>query len=251
MRITREAASMSVLLMVLAAATLRGRGPALRALAVGVATVVGLGLVDQVTRLPSRVSGPVVVTGVVASALVAARSTTSRRTSPTSAGRGLAAVASLVAVMIALTTVSGLVDRAGTVRDGREVVLEDVAVIDGVVRDGEVVGTWLVDLDRAHDPLALRPREVVPFPTVDLASWPMALPRTRARHAELGLEDWVDAVARRDDVLLYAGPRKVELLRVLLAERRGWRCPEPDGVIELPSGDVLVRRFVGAETCGR
>lgn len=246
----------ALLLLVVVSAGGGGRTRLVGAAVTAAATVLGLGLIDAVTRLPSRVLEPVVVVGLVA-VIVAARAGTAQDAASPSGGtvpaahRWGGALAALVGILVVLEATVSVRSAATTVASGRDVIEQDVVRIVEVMRPGDVLATWLVDLDRAYDPLAPDPAGVVPVDRVNVSGWPVTLPRTRARWAELGMEDWVDAVATRDDVLLTAGPKKVELLRVHLVERRGWACPEPDGVVELASGDLVVRRFVGREACGR
>lgn len=261
--LTVDVRPVAALLVLLAAVAASGRRAALlRGAVVVAATFLGLGLTDALTRLPDRVRVPVALAGALAAALVAAGAASRHGEVPAPrserpparvrpAAQLVAVLGGLVVLLVGARAVSEVAARADTVRTGREVVVADVAILEGIARPGDVFATWLVDLDRIHDPLALRPDAAIGVDTVRVSGWPVTLPSTRARWAELGMEDWVGAVAERDDVVLVAGPKKVELLRVHLMERRGWACPEPDGVVELESGDLAVRRFIGREACGR
>lgn len=161
----------------------------------------------------------------------------------------MASAVVLVAAAAAVVEMVGLITRSSDLAMRRDALRGDVAVIEDRLEDGDIVALWTSELWLLEDPLSPAESGPLPFATTPIAGWPTVLPYHVRHHAQLGMTDWVDAVATRDDVLLLAEGKKVDAVATLLVERRGWSCPVPQVEAELWSGDVLVRGFVDGDTC--
>lgn len=224
-----------------------------RAVVTTVTAAIGVGgvaLLSAASRSPEWVAVPSLLVVVIAAHVAASVPAPVDASATGGASRRMMGL--LLPVVAVLVVAAGAVRLWGWSSDleaRRAALAEDTAVIAEVLDEGEVVGLWTSGLWRSHDPLAPRPADVVPFATTLVADWPVVLPYHVRRHEGLGMVDWIDALARRDDVLLLASPKKVEAVRVHLAERRGWACPSPVVAAELPSGELLVRAYTGRDGC--
>lgn len=231
------------------ATTRRGRvAGALVALGgTGVLSIVG------VTRLPDRVAVPMLF-GLLAATAVAVilpvprrvgRSATSDRPGPAGLRAAVPLALALVAVPAQLTAVTALSDEAGWRRERAEAFLDELAALP----DDPIVVLWLIDAWHALHPLGWDQQAKYPVDAVQLAGWQFVLPYRAEQRADLGLTDWIAAVADRDDVLLVAEEERVALLRTLLRERRGRLCTEVDVIGSVRDGRELLVRGIDEVPC--
>lgn len=214
---------------------------------------VGLLAVVAATRLPDRVAVPMLL-GLVVAAAVATRTPVDmpERGPGVSAPQppaGRLAALLLVAVVVAtppqVAAVIDLSAEASWRRERATAFLEELALLPG---DPTVV-LWLIDAWHALHPLGWDQQARYPVDAVQLAGWQFVLPYRAQQREDLGLTDWIGAVADRDDVLLVAEAERVDLLRTLLRERRGRLCTEVDAVGTVRGGRELLIRGIDEVPC--
>lgn len=226
-----------VLLVAIAAPSRRGRVGA-TVLALG-----GIGLLVTIsgTRLPDRVGGPTWLLLLLGVLVVGSAAGAGRRLP---VQRAAGALALVVAGLQVVTHVALATDRAAAHearRDRAETLISDLHTLGGP--DATFV-LWLVDPWVVLDPLDGSTTRDYSIRTVEVAGWVSTLPYYRDMRDDYGASDWIGAVSGRDDVLLVASAERVERLQVLLRERRGQLCTQPDIAAVVNDGfDVLVRRI--------
>jgi len=173
------------------------------------------------------------------------RSATSDRPGPAGLRAAVPLALALVAVPAQLTAVTALSDEAGWRRERAEAFLDELAALP----DDPIVVLWLIDAWHALHPLGWDQQAKYPVDAVQLAGWQFVLPYRAEQRADLGLTDWIAAVADRDDVLLVAEEERVALLRTLLRERRGRLCTEVDVIGSVRDGRELLVRGIDEVPC--
>lgn len=232
-----------------AATDRRGRAAACLVVAAGA----GLLAVVGVTRLPDRVAIPMLFGLLAATAVAAGRAGPRRPRAAHEVARsrrpGLPAVLPLVLALVAVPTqlaaVTALSEEATWRRDRAESFLGELAALPG----DPVVILWLIDSWHALHPLGWEQQAEYPVDAVQLAGWQFVLPYRVQQRADLGVTDWITAVADRDDVLLVAEEERVVLLQTLLRERRGRLCTEVDAIGSVRDGRELLVRGIDEVPC--
>jgi hypothetical protein len=240
----------------LVGATITAAAPDRRRAAAGsVVLLGGVGLLATVaaTRLPDRVAVPMLL-GLVVAAAVATRTPLGgpERAPGASAPQGatgrLAALLLLAVVVVTPPQVAAVMDlsaEASWRRERAEAFLEELALLPG----DPIVVLWLIDAWHALHPLGWNQQARYPVDAVQLAGWQFVLPYRAQQRRDLGLTDWIGAVADRDDVMLVAEAERVELLRTLLRERRGRLCTDVDAVGTVRDGRELLIRGIDEVPC--
>lgn len=224
------------LLIAAAGTTRRARFAAFGMTAIGV----GLLMVVGSTRLPDRVSGPSWILLLLAVLVVGQASP---RAADASASRlsGWAAVAS--ALVPALLLLGTAVDRSSAHEARQARAQQFISDLIGLGGADATYALWLIDPWVVVDPLDGSGPSKYRITTVEVGGWASTLPYYRGMREQGGLDDWIDAVATDDGVLLVASAERLERFQILLRERRGMLCTEPEVLGVVNGGfDLLVRK---------
>jgi hypothetical protein len=223
------------------------------------------------SRLPDRVALPMVLVGVIAVA-VAGLSAGPPRSSDVSSDVDIitrsvwARIEPEIGVLVSIVLlITGAGTESAIVRvhqaEAETSTVRIVQVLDDLERladreehDGTepIFALWLFPTYLWAHPLEWNAADRYQVTTVEVAGWGNAMPYRTQRLTELGMNDWLGAVADRDEVWLVANPARTDFLAPYFRERRGWLCPdviyEPGGVV----GDRywVVKRVVDAPCQG-
>lgn len=202
-----------------------GRRARLSALTFAAASVALIGGIGS-TRLPDRVLLPMLLLLVIGASVAATGPIDPERPG----SRGVRAT-TLIAMALLMAGVAQQVasTRAWIVehdwRTARaERFFDELEALD--IAPTDTVILWLIDTWWVVDPLGWAQDDEYRDRTIQLAGWQYRLPYRADQRAAYGAEDWIGAVADRDDVLLVAEPERVDRLITLLRERRGRLCSE-------------------------
>jgi MFS family permease len=226
-----------------------------------------------ISRLPDRVALPLALLGVISVSIVGMfPGITSNRegndpNSSRSEGSGqlsksVSAVGTLAC--FALLAVGAIAEAEIIERENRDIATSTTKILSLLedlegyaareAQDGRdmIFALWLFPNYLWAHPLEWNAADRYRVTTIEIAGWGVATPYRVQRRDDLDINDWLGAIADRDDVWLVASPDKALLLEGHFRERRNWLCPD---VIYEAGGVVadryhVVKRVIGAPCHG-